>query len=52
MWVKAREREKNKEKCVNRAMFLTSHQVRFVKSVLYQTKLVGFETGIYTQHSP
>jgi hypothetical protein len=23
MWVKAREREKNKEKCVNRAMFLT-----------------------------
>jgi hypothetical protein len=23
MWVKAREREKNKEKCINGAMFLT-----------------------------
>jgi hypothetical protein len=27
MWVKAREREKNKEKCVNGATFLTGWQV-------------------------
>jgi hypothetical protein len=26
MWVKAREREKNKEKCVNGATFLTEEQ--------------------------